>query len=151
MVNEEKTYTNAEKSLTTLTSNTSSRHLRMKQGNCIAINQIPFSPVMFNMCEEQELVEVKPVYAYDEQNRPILDKVEAITYTCVDGKNWYTYKVPNQTKPIITQEELDRRDAESNPVFIRIPLDKVVFKPYQTASDRGTVHISLQVPHIELL
>lgn len=125
--------------------------LRMKQGNSISINQIPFSPDMFKMCSEMELVEVKPVYEYDNNNKPILDKISAINYTCVDGKSWYTFKVPNQTKPIISQNEIDRRDAENDPVFVSIPLDKIIFKPYQNKDDHGIIRISLQVPHIELL
>lgn len=125
--------------------------LRMKQGNIVLINQVPFSPDMFKMCEEMELTEVALVYAYNDNNKPITDKIEAIKYTCVDGKNWYVFKVPNQTKPVISQEEIDRRDSENNPVFVKIPLEKIIFKPYQNPSDRGILRISLQIPFIEVL
>lgn len=127
------------------------RALRMRQGNSVNIAQIPFTAEMFKMCPEMELSEVRPVYDYDENNRPILDKVSAIAYTCVDGKSWYTFKVPNQTKPLISQDEIDRREAAGNPVIVKIPLEKIAFKPYQTPNDRGTIHFSLQVPFVEIL
>lgn len=127
------------------------RTLLVKQGNIISLNQLPLSPQMFGMCEEVELVEVKPIYAYDENNRPLLDRIEAVRYTCVDGKNWYDLKVPNQSTPVITQEAIDQRSIDGNPVFIRIPLDKLVIKPYQNTGDRGILRISMQVPYIDLL
>lgn len=134
-----------------LEATTTHRTVLVKQGNIVSINQLPLSPAMFGMCNEVELVEVKPVFAYDSNNRPILDQIEAIKYTCVDGKNWYDFKVPNQSKPVISQEEIDRRDAAENQVFVRIPLDKLVLKPYQNSGDRGILRISMQVPYIELL
>lgn len=133
------------------TSDKGTRHLRMKQGNCALIAQIPFTPEMFNMCPEMELEEVRPVYEYDENNKPITDKLCAINYTCVDGKSWYVFKVPNQSKPLISQEEIDSREASGNPVAVKIPLEKIAFKPYQTPHDRGTLHFSLQVPFVEIL
>lgn len=133
------------------TSDKGARHLRMRQGNSVTIAQIPFTASMFGMCPEMELAEVRPVYDYDDENKPILDKVSAINYTCVDGRSWYVFKVPNQTKPLISQEEIDRREAVGNPVIIKIPLEKITFKPYQTPNDRGTLHFSLQVPFIDVL
>lgn len=128
-----------------------SRSLLVKQGNIISLNQLPLSPQMFGMCEEVELVEVKAIYAYDANNHPILDRIEAVKYTCVDGKNWYDIKIPNQSTPLITQEAIDQRAMDGNPVFIKIPLDKLVVKPYQNTGDRGILRISMQVPYIDLL
>lgn len=126
--------------------------LRMRQGNCILLSQIPFTPSMFDMCDQMELTEVRPAYDYDDDNKPILDRVSAINYICVDGKSWYNFKVPNQIQPLIAQEEIDRRDAQKTPVIVRIPLEKLVFKPYQSPTDKkGTVHFSLIIPFIEVL
>lgn len=150
MIKEDVTTTNDKDKITPAIEH-SQRTLRMRQGNSVNIAQIPFTAEMFKMCPEMELSEVRPVYDYDENNRPILDKVSAIAYTCVDGKSWYIFKVPNQTKPLISQDEIDRREASGNPVIVKIPLEKIVFKPYQTPNDRGTLHFSLQVPFIDVL
>lgn len=129
----------------------SARHLLMLQGNCVVIAKIPFTAEMFGMCPEMELEEVRPVYEYDENNKPITDKVCAINYTCVDGKAWYNFKVPNQIAPLISQDEIDRREAAGNPVIVKVPLKQITFKPYLTSNDRKTLHFSLHVPFLEIL
>lgn len=128
----------------------SARKIRVKEGNIIPLTQLPITPTMLGMCEEQELVEVKPIYEYDESNRPILDKVAGYSYVCLDGKSWYTFKV-FQTKPIISQAELDQRETSGISTFVKIPIDKIAIKCYQLGNDRSIIRLSIQVPYLELL
>lgn len=126
------------------------RKIRVKEGNIIPLTQLPITPTMLGMCEEQELVEVKPIYEYDESNRPILDKVAGYSYVCLDGKSWYTFKV-FQTKPIISQADLDQRETSGISTFVKIPIDKIAMKCYQLGNDRAIIRLSIQVPYLELL
>lgn len=126
------------------------RKIRVKEGNIIPLTQLPITPTMLGMCEEQELVEVKPIYEYDESNRPILDKVAGYSYVCLDGKSWYTFKV-FQTKPIISQAELDQRETSGISTFVKIPIGKISIKCYQLTNDRGILRLSIQLPYLELL
>ena len=130
---------------------TSTKPIWVRQGNIIDMKDLIITHTMFGMLDEMELVEVRTVQAYGEDRKPIPGKIDSINYTCVDGKNWYTFKVPNQSAPIISQEEIDQRNEDGNPVFVKIPLEKTVFKPYRRREDWNVLRLSIQIPYIEIL
>jgi len=74
------------------------------------------------------------------------DEVEGINYTLTDPETFTQIRVKAlTTTPVITQEELD---ASETPIFIEIPLDKTLLKPFKI--EYGTVSLSVTTPSVRL-
>ena len=88
---------------------------------------------------------VSLAYAVDGQGQRT-SRVEAIRYGCTNLGDFstFTIKVPS-TEPIITAAELE---AAEEPVFIEIPLDEVVIKPYKI--EYGIATVSITAPYVQL-
>ena len=84
-------------------------------------------------------------YAVDEQKKRT-SKVEAIRYECTNPADFstFTIKVPS-AEPVITAGELE---AAEEPVFIEIPLDEVIIKPYKI--EYGIATVSITAPYVQL-
>lgn len=91
------------------------------------------------------LKKVRLSYASNEKGQRS-NTVESIRYDCVDPSTFscFTLKVPSST-PVITEEELE--EAETS-VFISIPVDQVVIRPYKL--EYGYATVSIVAPYVEL-
>ena len=75
------------------------------------------------------------------------DEVEGVSYVLTDTKTYTQIRIKSlETVPVITQEELN---ASETPVFVEIPIEKVLIKPYRI--EFGVVSISLVSPYVTLL
>lgn len=89
---------------------------------------------------------VKPSYLLDAEGKRT-DKVDYIRYECANPTDFssFTLKVLS-TIQIITAEELeDAREV----VYVKIPLNEVIIKPYKI--EYGTAFVSIIVPRIQLV
>ena len=74
------------------------------------------------------------------------DEVEGVNYTLTDPQTFAQIRVKAlTTTPVVTQEKLD---ANNTPIYIEIPLDETVVKPYKI--DFGTVSLSITAPYVKL-
>lgn len=91
------------------------------------------------------LRDVKLIYR-TEKDGTRSDEVVAVRYDCIDPESFSTFsiKVEND-KPIITEEELELAE---NPVFIEIPLEQTLIKPYEVSY--GSAKVSIVANFIKL-
>lgn len=91
------------------------------------------------------LRDVKLIYR-TERDGSRSDEVIAVRYDCIDIESFSTFsiKVEND-KPIITEEELENAE---NPVFIEIPLEQTLIRPYEI--NYGTAKVSIVANFIKL-
>lgn len=77
----------------------------------------------------------------------ITKTIDAIRYDCVDPETFanFTIKVA-ATRPIITRELLD---ASQDAVYVQIPLDDVLIKPY--AIEFGRAKVSITAPNLKIV
>ena len=74
------------------------------------------------------------------------DKVEAVRYDCVNPDNFSTFTLKVETtRPIVTKEILE---ASEEPVFITIPVDEVIIRPYEISY--GNAKVSIIAPYVKL-
>lgn len=74
------------------------------------------------------------------------EEVEGVNYTLTDTHTFAQIRIKAlTTKPVVTQEDLDTSDT---PIFIEIPLDETVVKPYKI--EYGTVSLSITAPYVTL-
>ena len=75
------------------------------------------------------------------------DKVEAVRYDCVNPDNFSTFTLKVETKrPVVTKEILE---ASEEPVFISIPVEEVVIRPY--AIEFGNAKVTILAPSVKLV
>lgn len=77
----------------------------------------------------------------------ITDKVDCTRYDCVnpDTYEMFTIKVPG-AEPVITKEDLESSTA---PIFIEIPMEDVVIRPYSI--EYGKANVSIIAPYVTLV
>lgn len=96
-----------------------------------------------------EIVVVRNVrlsYAMDTEGNKT-DKVEAVRYDCVNPDNFTTFTIKVVTDcPVVTKEILD---ASEEPVFISIPVEDVVIRPY--AIEYGNAKVTIVAPYVKLV
>lgn len=89
--------------------------------------------------------DVKPVFKTDSEGKRT-DIVEAIRYDCVNPNDYSTFTLKTLSiKPVITAEELEMSET---PVFISIPVNDVVIKPYKI--EYGIATVSIIAPYVKL-
>jgi len=75
------------------------------------------------------------------------DTIKAVLYDCVDPVNFATFTLKvNSNKAVITPEELEEAD---DVVYIEIPLESTVIKPY--AIEYGKAKVSIIAPQVKRL
>lgn len=96
--------------------------------------------------EEVVLKAIRVSYKYDDEQKRT-DIIESIKYDCVDPESFsfFTIKV-NTATPVITQEMLE---TSENSVFLYIPVDEVVIRPYELGF--GVAKVSIVAPYVRLL
>lgn len=91
------------------------------------------------------LRKVRPSYAQNEQGERT-DVVEAVRYDLVNPETYSSFTVKVEgSKAIITSEVLD---AQTEPVYVQIPVSEVVIKPYEIAY--GVAKVSIVAPYVKL-
>ena len=86
---------------------------------------------------------VEKRYKYDE-NRQRTDVIDGIVYTITDDRlNRYKVKVPT-TVPIIEQQELEESDEL---IYVRLPIDESIIKPYKI--EFGRTYVSISSPYAQ--
>lgn len=75
------------------------------------------------------------------------EHIEAVRYDCIDPNTYalFTLKV-DASSPVISKEDLD---AAEEPVYITIPVEKIVIKPYEIAY--GVAKVSIVAPYVKVL
>lgn len=74
------------------------------------------------------------------------DKVDCIKYDCVNPDNFSTFTIKvNTTRPAITNEIIDGADE---PIYISIPVEEVVIRPYKI--EYGKAKVSIIAPYVKL-
>ena len=88
---------------------------------------------------------IRASYILDAEGKKT-DKIEAIRYDCVNPDNFsnFTLKV-EATRPVITREILE---ASEEAIYISIPVDEVVIRPY--AIEYGKAKVSIIAPYGKL-
>lgn len=75
------------------------------------------------------------------------DKVQAVRYDCVNPEDFSTFTLKVETTyPVVTKEILE---ASEEPVFVNIPVDAVVIRPY--AIEFGQAKVSIVAPFVKLV
>ena len=89
--------------------------------------------------------EVRTSYALDAEGKRT-DKIDAIRYDCVNPDNYSSFTIKVEiTRPVVTNEILE---GSEEPIFVSIPVEEVVIKPY--AIEYGNVKVSIIAPYIKL-
>lgn len=88
---------------------------------------------------------VRLSYVMDAEGKKT-DKVEAVRYDCVNPDNFssFTLKVET-TRPVVTKEILE---ASEEPIYISIPVEEVVIRPYEISY--GNAKVSIVAPYVKL-
>ena len=74
------------------------------------------------------------------------DKVEAVRYDCVNPENFSTFTIKVETtRPVVTKEILE---ASEQPIYISIPVEEVVIRPYEISY--GNAKVSIVAPYVKL-
>lgn len=74
------------------------------------------------------------------------DKVEAVRYDCVNPENFSTFTIKVETtRPVVTKEILE---ASEEPIYISIPVEEVVIRPYEISY--GNAKVSIVAPYVKL-
>lgn len=74
------------------------------------------------------------------------DKVEAVRYDCVNPDNFSTFTIKVETtRPVVTKEILE---ASEEPIYISIPVEEVVIRPYEISY--GNAKVSIVAPYVKL-
>lgn len=91
------------------------------------------------------LRDIKFSYKRDANDKLTKD-IEFVKYELIDDTNFniFTIKVKDD-KPIIELKEFEKSE---NPVYIQIPLDETVIKPY--ALEYGNLKLSITSPYVKL-
>lgn len=112
--------------------------------NKMSISDIQIS-AMGLIAEIVAVRDVKPMYKSDADGKRT-DTVEAIRYDCVNPNDYSTFTLKTlSVKPVITAEELEMSET---PVFISIPINDVVIKPYKI--EYGIATVSIIAPYVKL-
>ena len=89
--------------------------------------------------------DVKPIFKSDSDGKRT-DIVEAIRYDCINPNDFSTFTLKTLSiKPVITAEELEMSET---PVYISIPVNDVVIKPYKI--EYGVATVSIIAPYVKL-
>lgn len=117
--------------------------------NVISNNKMSISDIQFPargiIAERAVVRDVKPIFKTDSEGKRT-DIVEAIRYDCVNSNDYSTFTLKTLSiKPVITAEELEMSET---PVFISIPIDDVVIKPYKI--EYGIATVSIIAPYVKL-
>lgn len=74
------------------------------------------------------------------------DMVEAVRYDCVNPDNFSTFTIKVESaRPIVTREFIEESEE---PVYISIPVDAVVIRPY--AIEYGQAKVTIVAPYVRL-
>ena len=85
------------------------------------------------------------VYKTDAQGKRT-DQIEGIRYRCANPKDFTVFTLKTLSiKPVITPEELE---SSEDVVFISIPVNDVVIKPYKI--EYGIATVSIIAPYVKL-
>ena len=89
--------------------------------------------------------DVRVSYVLDAEGKKT-HKVDFVRYDCANPDNYanFTIKVANKT-PIVTKEMIEMSDE---PIFIAIPVNEVVIKPYKI--EYGIAKVSIIAPFVKL-
>lgn len=117
--------------------------------NIISNNKMSISDIQISavglISEIVAVTDVKPMYKSDADGKRT-DTVEAIRYDCVNPNDYSTFTLKTLSiKPVITAEELEMSET---PVFISIPVNDVVIKPYKI--EYGIATVSIIAPYVKL-
>lgn len=84
-------------------------------------------------------------YATDAEGKKT-NKVDAVRYNCINPTDFssFTIKVV-EGKPLMTNEELEESEE---PVYIAIPIDKVIIRPYEITY--GVAKVTILSPYVSL-
>ncbi|MDD3417724.1 MAG: hypothetical protein PHY47_27670 [Lachnospiraceae bacterium] len=74
------------------------------------------------------------------------DKIEAIRYDCVNPDDFSSFTLKVETsRPVVTKEILE---ASEEPIYITIPVEEVVIRPYEISY--GKAKVSIVAPFVKL-
>ena len=91
------------------------------------------------------VTDVAYVYKTDAQGKRT-DQVEGIRYRCTNTKDFTVFTLKTLSiKPVITPEELE---SSEDVVYISIPVNDVVIKPYKI--EYGIATVSIIAPYVKL-
>ena len=117
---------------------------KLIDNNIIAANVLAVSAMDY-LPKIAALKGISEIYQKD-ANGNKTDTLQAITYHCVNTENYHNFSVKTMnTKRIITQEQLDEAP---DVVFIEIPVEETIMKPYEIAY--GKAKVSIIAPYVKL-
>lgn len=91
------------------------------------------------------LKKVSPVFEKD-ANGKMTANFSIVRYTCVDVNNFSTFVVKvNSSNLVISQEDLD---IAKDPVYVEIPVEETVIKPYEIRF--GKAKVSIIAPYLKI-
>ena len=75
------------------------------------------------------------------------EKIDSVRYDCINPATFssFTIKVPS-ANPIVTKEEIE---VSQNAVYVKIPVDNVVIRPY--AIEYGIAKVTITAPYVNLV
>lgn len=74
------------------------------------------------------------------------EKIKSVRYFCVNPVDFSSFSIRVDGKPPVVTEEV--LEAETEPVYIEIPVRETVIKPYEIAY--GNVKVSIVAPFVKL-
>lgn len=112
--------------------------------NRLSINDIEIEATNF-MPQKLILRSVSTAFKYADGKRT--EEIEGINYDVVNPDNLDSFRIKTLSpKPIITQKELD--DSETH-IYISIPLEQTIIKPYRI--EFGFATVSILAPYVLLV
>ena len=96
--------------------------------------------------EQLVLLDITYQYKTDEAGEKTKE-VEYVKYKCIDTATYSSLMIKVKTnKPVISNTDLE---ASEDAVYIRIPVDETLIKPY--AIEYGKAKVSIIAPRVELV
>lgn len=96
--------------------------------------------------EQLVLLDITYQYKTDEAGEKTKE-VEYVKYKCIDTATYSSLMIKVKTnKPVISNADLE---ASEDAVYIRIPVDETLIKPY--AIEYGKAKVSIIAPRVELV
>lgn len=98
------------------------------------------------------LTGAKEMYVYEGTgaNKKRTETISHIVYQLTDPKTFQYFQVRvNTTHLVISPDELEQERQSGNPIFVEVPIQETIVKPYDISY--GKAKISIQAPSVKLI
>ena len=85
--------------------------------------------------------------SYKSENGKKTDEIETVRYDVINPDTFETFTIKvDGSAPVISPENFD---TEEKKIYIEIPVDKVIIKPYKI--EYGVVYLSITAPNVKII